>query len=111
MKKKASSTLSQMVKIIVKETSPEKIILFGSQATRKVSPNSDIDLLIVESEPFGPTRSRRREMTRIWKALVHFALPKDILVYSHDEVEYWQSSVNHIIGRALREGRILYERS
>ncbi|MGH7565020.1 MAG: hypothetical protein ACREK5_11465 [Gemmatimonadota bacterium] len=36
---------------------------------------------------------------------------KDILLYSADELERWRDSPNHIIGRALRQGRVLYERS
>ena len=35
---------------------------------------------------------------------------KDILVYSRAEVEYWRDSLNHVVARALREGRVLYER-
>jgi hypothetical protein len=31
-------------------------------------------------------------------------------VYSTDEVAKWQYTVNHIIARALREGKLLYER-
>ena len=34
-----------------------------------------------------------------------------VLVYSSDEVERWRESRNHVVGRALREGRVLYERS
>ena len=47
-------------------------------------------------------------MTRIWRALTKFAVAKDILVYSHEEVEHWREARNHIIGRALREGKLLY---
>jgi uncharacterized protein len=47
-------------------------------------------------------------MTRLWRALGGFAIAKDILVYSHDEVERWRSARNHVIARALQEGRLLY---
>jgi predicted nucleotidyltransferase len=30
---------------------PDKIILFGSAATGKMTPDSDIDLLVIEPEP------------------------------------------------------------
>ncbi len=33
---------------------------------------------------------------------------KDILIYSRDEVERWRNTRNHIIARALREGKVLY---
>jgi hypothetical protein len=47
-------------------------------------------------------------MIRIWRALAGFTVAKDILVYSHEEVERWRGARNHVIGRALREGRLLY---
>lgn len=46
--------LRQIVKIIVREVSPEAIILFGFRARGDSRPDSDVDLLIVESEPFSP---------------------------------------------------------
>lgn len=47
-------------------------------------------------------------MTRLWRALKGFRVPKDILVFSAEEVEQWKGSLNHVIGRALREGKELY---
>ena len=69
-----------------------------------------MDLIIVESTPFGEGRKRHVEETRLWRALASFHVPKDILVYSRDEVDYWRDSLNHVLARALREGRVLYER-
>ena len=71
--------------------------------------DSDVDLVVVESAPFGKRRSRRREAVRLWRALSGLGVAKDILVYSRDEVEYWRDSLNHVLARALREGRVLYE--
>jgi len=103
--------ISQMMQRIIETVSPERIILFGSHANGTAKPDSDIDFMIIESEPFGPGRSRRKEMTRLWKALRHFPYPKDFLVYSCEEWDQWQKSTNHIIARASREGRVLYERN
>jgi len=102
--------LGEMVRVIVEEVDPEQVILFGSQASGLASSDSDVDLVVVESSPFGGGRSRRREMTRLWRALAGFDVPKDILVYSLDEVERWQYSLNHVLARARREGTVLYER-
>ena len=102
--------LDEMIQAIVHEVSPEQIILLGSHANGTANKDSDIDLLVVESEPFAK-RSRKQEMIRILQALSHFTVSKDILVYSRDEVEYWRSSINHIIARALRDGEVVYERS
>lgn len=102
--------LSAMVDAIVKEVDPQQIILFGSRARGEASPRSDVDLLIVEKEPFGPARSRWKESSRVWDLVARFRIPVDILIYSRDEVERWRSSRSHVIGRAAREGRSLYER-
>jgi hypothetical protein len=53
-----------MAAVVAREVEPEAIILFGSHATGDARPDSDVDLMVVESTPFGPDRDRRREMTR-----------------------------------------------
>ncbi|MBL7141212.1 MAG: nucleotidyltransferase domain-containing protein, partial [Planctomycetes bacterium] len=50
--------LQQLVEAIVREVAPEEIYLFGSRARGQAEPDSDVDLLVVEREPFGPQRSR-----------------------------------------------------
>lgn len=102
--------LRRMVKAIVDEVDPEQVILFGSRARGDATADSDVDLVVVETLPFGKGRDRRAEATRLWRALAGFDISKDILVYSRDEVEYWRDSLNHALARALREGEVLYER-
>ena len=102
--------LDQMVQAIVAEVDPEQVILFGSRARGDAREDSDVDLVVVEAEPFGPERSRRQELVRLYHALVEFPVSADILVYSHDDVDYWRDSLNHVLARALREGKVLYER-
>ena len=103
--------LSEMVGVLVHEIDPERVYVFGSYARGQVTPDSDVDLLIVERHPFGPNRSRWNELKRIRRILSGFRVAKDILVYSRDEIARWQDSQNHIISRCCREGRLLYERS
>lgn len=102
--------LDEMVEVIVDAVDPEAVILFGSRARDAAREDSDVDLLVVEAEPFGAERTRLGEMSRIRLALSRFRVAKDILVYSKEEVEKWRDSLNHIIAHSLREGRILYER-
>ena len=102
--------LQGMADAIVREVQPEQIILFGSRGRGRGTHGSDVDLVIVEREAFGEGRSRRRETSRIRKALWAFRVPIDILVFSREEVEQWRGSLNHVIARALREGRELYAR-
>ena len=103
--------LQEMVQTIIKEVSPETIILFGSRARGDARADSDVDLLVVETEPFSPQRSRRKEVAHLYMALRGLAISKDILLYSRDEFERWKNSLNHVVGRAHREGRVLHGRS
>ena len=102
--------LERMVQAIVEAADPDQVILFGSHARGDAGANSDVDLVVVEAEPFGPGRDRRAEAARLWRTLAGFRVPKDILVYSRDEVDYWRDSLNNVLARALREGKVLYER-
>jgi predicted nucleotidyltransferase len=103
--------LQKMVDTIVSEVAPEAIILFGSRARGDAHVDSDVDLIVVETEPFSPQRSRRKEAARLYMALRDLAVSKDILLYSRDEFDHWKNSLNHVVGRAHREGRVLHGRS
>ena len=105
-----NSLLRQIVDVIVRISAPEAIVLFGSRARGNAHDDSDVDLLVVEKEPFTPQRSRRKEVARLQLALRNLPLSKDILVYSRDEFEHWRNSQNHLIGRARREGQVLHGR-
>ena len=102
--------LSEMVDALVREADPEAVYLFGSRAREDAGAESDVDLLVIEREPFGPRRSRLVELRRLRRALSPFRIAKDILVYSRDEVARWKRSPNHIVAHCLREGRQLYAR-
>jgi len=102
--------LREMVNTVIRAADPERVYLFGSHARGSATVESDVDLLIVERGPFGADRSRRREMARLWRVLAAFRVPKDILVYSVDEVEHWKHARNHVVAQALNEGRLIYER-
>ena len=110
MAQEADVLLDDMVKAIVDEVAPEQIILFGSRARGDATADSDIDLVVVEAQPFEAGRDRRTEAMRLWRVLAAFDAPADLLVYSRDEVAYWRDSRNHVLARALREGKVLYER-
>jgi len=101
--------LIRMTTVIVREADPEVVILFGSHARGEARADSDVDLVIIEREPFGAQRSRRRERARLYLALRTLAVPKDLLIYSREEFERFKDSAHHVVGRARREGRGLHE--
>ena len=103
-------TVQEIVQRLVAAAHPEQIILFGSRARDDARYESDVDLLVIESEPFGPHRSRFEEIGRLESIIGRLPLATDLLVYSCDEIERWRNSTRHVIGRALREGRVLYAR-
>lgn len=103
--------MQEMVQIIVREVDPVCIELFGSRATNTAHPDSDIDLLIIEEVPFGPTRSRRAEAVRLWSLLARFRVPKGILVFTEEEVATLRGVFDHVVYHAMKEGRMLYERA
>jgi predicted nucleotidyltransferase len=105
----SAEVIDKMARRIAREVEPQRILLFGSWARGAANEHSDVDFLIVEREPFGAHRSRRQEAARIWRCLSDFRIPTDILVYSADEVAQWQDSSYHVIAKAMKEGRVLYE--
>jgi uncharacterized protein len=98
--------IRQMVRRIVNQFHPEKIILFGSHARGDAGPDSDVDLLIVMPY-FG---SRREKQVEIRLALKSIRIPKDIVVTAPEEF-LWRKEVPGTIERpAAQEGKILYAR-
>jgi predicted nucleotidyltransferase len=102
--------LQEMAEAISQAVHPRQIILFGSHARGTAGPDSDVDLIVVEDEPFGPERSRRKEVARILRSLAPFKIPLDVLVYSDQEIRQWRTTKNHLIAHATREGKVLYDR-
>ena len=102
--------IGEMVQAIVDEVDPEQVILFGSRARGEEGERSDVDLIVLEAEPFGPERSRHEELVRLYHALAGFPVAADVLVYSREDVDYWRDSLNHVLARALREGKVLADR-
>jgi len=105
----SDDVIDRMTRRIIAEVHPQRIVLFGSWARGQANEDSDVDFLVVEREPFGRNRSRHQEAVRLWRCLSEFRVPKDILVYSVSEIDQWKDSNYHVVGRALKEGKVLYE--
>ncbi len=103
--------LDDMVQVMVKTAAPEKIILFGSRAKGTAEESSDYDFLVIESEPFGESGSRRKEIGKLGRALAKFGVPTDILLYSPNEIEQRRHWRNGVVSDVLKEGQVLYERA
>jgi predicted nucleotidyltransferase len=98
--------IAEMVRRIVEEFDPQKVILFGSYARGMAGPDSDVDLLVV----MPVQGSRRQQRVAIRTALSGMGLAKDVFVVTPEEVKRYGDLVGSIIRPALREGKVLYER-
>lgn len=99
--------LNEVTERIRRITHPRKIILFGSRARGKDRINSDWDfLVIVESN-----LPRHKRSAPIYGALSDMSVGMDILVYTPDEVEEWSNVPQALVTTAIREGKVLYEKS
>ena len=111
MSRPSDDTVSEVVQRLVDGVNPEQVILFGSRAPGDEREDSEIDLIVVESAPFGMARSRRKEAARLYEAVAGIDATTDILVYSRAELDAWRSSRNHVLGRAVRAGKVVHERT
>jgi predicted nucleotidyltransferase len=111
MRQVTDEVIQGMVEALVRAADPERIVLFGSHGRGGADAESDVDLLVIEPEAFGPHRSRREELARLYRVLRGMGVAKDILLYRAEELDYWRDSINRVIADALREGRVVYERS
>ncbi len=89
---------------IVSSIHPEKIILFGSYAYGTPTKDSDVDLLVImpSDEPM------HKRIFRIRKLLRDFRVPKDIIVYTPQEVEKWKNVTNAFITSIIKKGKVIY---
>ena len=96
-----------MAERIVRDYDPVKIILFGSHARGEAGPESDIDLLVVLPE----VANKRQAAVEIRRLLTDLPVPKDIVVTTPEEIARRGDLVGTVLRPALREGKVLYERS
>ncbi|MBL7154875.1 MAG: nucleotidyltransferase domain-containing protein [Phycisphaerae bacterium] len=95
-----------MVKRIVAQFGPERIILFGSHARGAAGPGSDVDLLIVMSV----SGSKREKAVEIGIALHDIPIAKDVIVVTPEDFEWRKEVLGTIERPAAREGKLLYAR-
>ncbi|MBM4046912.1 MAG: nucleotidyltransferase domain-containing protein [Planctomycetes bacterium] len=99
--------ISTMTGRLARGFDPLQIILFGSRARGDASPQSDFDLLVVLPE----VADKRAAAIQMRRALGDMPVSKDIVVTTPDEIARRGDMVGSVLRRALREGKVLYERS
>ncbi len=99
--------LREIVRRIRAAGDPLKIVLFGSHARGDTHPHSDVDLLVVEESDLP----RCERSPKYYSATSDTFPARDIVVWTPAEIRAWEAVSNHFVTAALREGKVLYERS
>lgn len=103
---KVANLLPEVVRRIVDEVDPVRIVLFGSHARGDATADSDVDLLIVTQGE----AAHRETVLRIRRRLADLPIAKDVVVASEQRVREYGHLVGTILRPALREGITLHER-
>src|SRR5215510_7174882 len=82
-----------------------RIILYGSRARGTTSPESDFDLLVVETDPV----SKHEEMQRLRRAVPNLPYPVDVWVMGEQEFEETKHVIGGLAYPAHKYGVVLYE--
>lgn len=98
-------TIEEIVRRILSVARPDKIILFGSAATGRMTRDSDIDLLIVEPAP----GDQRKESIRLHRELGGLGFPFDVVVMATERFEESKQVIGGIAYPANKYGKVIYE--
>jgi predicted nucleotidyltransferase len=94
-----------IVERLTRVAEPDRIILFGSGATGRMTPDSDVDLLVLQPG----VRDPRLESRRLRTALTGLPVPFDVIVMSTARFEETKSVIGGIAYPANRYGKVIYE--
>ncbi|MEP7336273.1 MAG: nucleotidyltransferase domain-containing protein [Acidobacteriota bacterium] len=105
--RKRNAHIKHLCEQIAREFSPEKIILFGSQAYGKPTVESDIDLLVVM--PYEGSTFRQAGI--ILKQVIPQigVLPIDLLVRTPEQISERLAIGDQFICEILERGNVMYE--
>ena len=92
--------------MIVEVERPDKVILFGSNATGTATEQSDLDIMVVGN--YSRPRPYRGKETR--KRLTEFMVPKDVVFYTREEMDRWSDVPCSFVSEVMRTGQVLYDR-
>ena len=104
--KELKAELERLLRILKDQVHPEKIILFGSLASGRVTPESDIDLLIVQNSNVSIF-----ERVQKLESLLQRRCAADLIVLTPQEVQALLNSDNRYLKNILDHGKVLYERA
>jgi predicted nucleotidyltransferase len=99
--------LKQIVRRVLKVYKADKIILFGSAATDRMTTDSDIDLLIVKKG----VKDGISDSVKIRSALNGFDYPFDVIVMTLERFEETKNYVGGLAYPANKYGKVIYAKT
>ena len=99
--------VKKIVRRILKIYKADKIILFGSAATNRMKPDSDIDLLIVKKG----VKDAFAESVRIDTALDGLGYPFDVIVMPLERFEETKTYIGGLAYPANKYGKVIYAKT
>jgi predicted nucleotidyltransferase len=98
----------------LKQTKPEKIILFGSYAYGEPAENSDLDILVVTGDDLIPSSfaEKSKIYLRISKAIsdIKKEFPVDLIVHTKPMHQKFIQNNSLFARELLAKGEVLYEK-
>ena len=101
---KRMAYIKKLCQRIAEAFHPEKIVLFGSHAYGKPTPESDVDLLIVMNYE-GPPLDQSRKI----RTALQLCTPMDLLVRAPVEIEGRLKDGDMFIVQIMEDGKVMYE--
>lgn len=95
--------LKRIINILKSQYRPEKIILYGSAATGKVDPDSDLDIVIIK-ETTSRFYDRIGEVLRLTRPTEAI----DVLVYTPEEYERLKTESWFVGEEIQKKGKVIY---
>jgi predicted nucleotidyltransferase len=99
--------LNKVVERILRVAKPKRIILFGSAVMGAMTPNSDLDLLVIEPGLIN----QREESTRLREAIGDLDIPIDVFAMEPERFEETKEVIGGLAYPANKYGKVIYEAS
>ena len=100
----SQSEIKKVCRQIAREFKPRKIILFGSYAYGKPSPDSDVDLLVIM-----PHKGRATDRAVEINSRLEHHFPIDVIVRSPRDVQKRLRWNDYFLREVTEKGVVLYE--
>ena len=104
----SQTEIEKLVNTLVEIEHPQKVVLFGSYANGKAHDESDVDLLVIVKQSNTSKLARMKDIRQQLNKY-NFNFPKDVFIYTLEEIEEWKNVSQAFITTALSSGKIMYE--